>query len=182
MRIVLASGSPRRLSLLSQMGFDFEVRKPQVEEEIFEDPVKTVEFNALKKAKSVMREQEIVMGFDTIVFLDGEIIGKPQNESHAYELLKRLSGRVHEVFTGVAVLTPEEETVEHEVSEVKFKPLTDAMIWEYIKTGEPLDKAGAYGYQGIGRTFVEYVKGSETNVIGLPVERLKKILKGMGIL
>ena len=181
MKIVLASGSPRRISLLSGMNVEFEIRRPDVDEEFFEDPVKTVEFNALKKARAVRKGREIVLGFDTIVFLDGEILGKPQNENHAYRLLKKLSGKVHRVYTGIAVVTPEREIVDHEVSEVKFRPLTDREIWEYIRTGEPLDKAGAYGYQEKGRALVEYVNGSETNVIGLPIEKLKKLLEKVGV-
>ncbi|HDI83756.1 MAG TPA: septum formation protein Maf [candidate division WOR-3 bacterium] len=181
MKIVLASSSPRRISLLSGMNVEFEIRRPDVDEEFFEDPVKTVEFNALKKARAVRKGREIVLGFDTIVFLDGEILGKPQNENHAYRLLKKLSGKVHRVYTGIAVVTPEREIVDHEVSEVKFRPLTDREIWEYIRTGEPLDKAGAYGCQEKGRALVEYVNGSETNVIGLPIEKLKKLLEKIGV-
>lgn len=188
MSIILASQSPRRRELLAQMGLtDFQII-PAVGEEIVDPtlaPPALAESLALHKAREVARNHagpgDLVIGADTIVVLDGKVLGKPHDAAHAREMLTALSGQWHHVYTGVAVLRDGEELVAHEDTEVHFCPLTQAEILRYIETGEPMDKAGAYGIQGQGALFIDRIQGDYCNVVGLPLYRLGKLLGQLGI-
>lgn len=208
-RNVLASTSPRRKELLKSVNFTFDVFKPSFEENLlkssFSHPCEYVKENAKQKAISVWQslavdpktKVDLVIGCDTVVTLDDEIFEKPKSENDAHAMLTRLSGRSHTVFTGVALITnsnnkattsgdglaasPEDFVVTtfHEATTVTMAELTDQIIESYIATGEPLDKAGAYGIQGIGATLIESVRGDYFNVVGLPLHRLAKELYSM---
>ena len=174
-KIILASASSRRRELLASLGLEFKVI-PSRGEEVF-DSNKTLEENiqsiALSKAKSVaakVDEDCIVIGADTIVAVDGRILGKPKDMAEAGEMLRCLSDRAHFVYTGFALIRKSDNKVQagYEKTLVDFRPLSKEMIDAYIQTGEPLDKAGAYGIQGIGAVFVKGIKGDYSNVVGLP--------------
>ena len=183
MAIILASKSPRRRELLAQMGLtDFQVI-PAVGEETADPnlaPPELAEALALHKAWEVARNHaahgDLVIGADTIVVLDGKVLGKPRDAAHALEMLTALSGRRHHVYTGVALLRDGAEQVAHEDTEVHFCPLTREEMLRYIATGEPMDKAGAYGIQGRGALFIDWIQGDYCNVVGLPLCRLGKML------
>lgn len=188
MAIILASESPRRQELLRQMGLtDFKVIPADVEEKV--DPALTppalTEALALQKARWVAKQHaapgDLIIGADTIVVLDNQVLGKPRNAAHALQMLTTLSGRNHQVYTGVAVLRDDVEMVAHEVTEVHFCPLTNEEMLRYIKTGEPMDKAGAYGIQGRGALLINWIRGDYCNVVGLPLCRLGKMLARFGI-
>ncbi len=185
--LILASGSPRRRELLSALGLIFEVVISHVPE-IHKKGERADQFAkriALEKAMSVKTDPgTIVLGADTIVVLDGQIYGKPADQREASLFLKELSGRTHQVITGYAILqSPDKIRVNKACqSEVTFKPLTQDVIDEYVATGEPLDKAGAYAAQGKGRELIEKITGSEKNVIGLPVEELIPWFEKLGIM
>ena len=171
-KIVLASGSPRRKSLLENYGFDITVVKPEFDEEAVteSEPEKLVCVLASGKNKCVNMPDETVLSADTVVALDDEILGKPKTRGEAYDMLKKLSGRTHTVYTGVCISRNNKRTVAVSRSDVTFYELTDAQINRYIDTGSPFDKAGGYGVQddmGIG--FVKSVTGELSNVIGLPM-------------
>lgn len=190
--IVLASSSPRRRRLLRQLGVGFSVRCPDVDERPLpgEPPGSHVRRLARAKARSVARElapgcgAQWVLGADTVIVLDGRILGKPRDAREAAGMLARLSGRTHEVLTGVALVPAggggraRSSMVR---SRVEMKPFDVAVIRRYIATGEPLDKAGAYAVQGRGRCLIVRVSGSLTNVVGLPLERLKRLLTTAGV-
>jgi septum formation protein len=183
---VLASSSPRRRRLLRDLGVTFSVLVPDVDERPLpgEPPGAHVRRLALAKARAVARGlargsgAHWVLGADTVVVLDGAILGKPRDAPHAARMLARLSGRTHEVFTGVALVPAAGGRARTAVvrSRVAMKPLDAATIRRYVAAGEPLDKAGAYAVQGRGRSLVAGVSGSLTNVIGLPLERLSRML------
>lgn len=183
MKIILASQSPRRIELLKQITTDFEVIPSPITETI--DPKLTPSENAialaLKKAQWTVNQHKscLVIGADTIVVLDGEIIGKPTDKTNAFDILKRLGGREHEVITGVAVINGG-IFMEASVSTVAFKDLRDEEIIRYIDTGEPMDKAGAYAIQGEGAFMVSGYKGSYTNIIGFPMELVRDLLGKAG--
>lgn len=183
--VVLASVSPRRKQLLANILTSFEVVGSDVSEE---DDEKQPEIHALnianRKAKAVAQDwkDHLIIAADTIVVLDGQILGKPRNEQHACEILSKLSGATHTVITAVALLWPGGSHDFAEKSGVTFKSATAAEIEEYVKTGEPLDKAGAYGIQGMGGTLVTALKGDYENVIGLPLTRLVSELKRLGLM
>ena len=189
--IVLASSSPRRRRLLLELGVRFSVRVPDVDEQPLpgELPGPHVRRLALAKARAVARELEPgrgaqwVVGADTVVVLDGRILGKPRDAGDAEDMLARLSGRTHEVLTGVALVPAEGGRASTAVvrSRVEMKPFGDAVIRRYVAGGEPLDKAGAYAVQGHGRHLVARVSGSLTNVVGLPLERLRRLLTRAGV-
>lgn len=185
--LILASKSPRRQELLRLMGYNFRVVLKEVDESYPEGlhPAEVAVYIAEKKVQAFDEEvtEEIVLTADTIVCLDDRILGKPENEEHAFEILSDLSGRRHEVVTGVSLLKNHQVTSFHEVSEVYFAPLTTEQIRYYISTGMPMDKAGAYGIQEwIGLIGIERINGSYTNVVGLPTERLhKEVLRLAGI-
>lgn len=176
-KIILASKSPRRKEILEKAGYDIEIRVQDADETLPEgiSPEQAVRMLAEIKATAVKREQgEAVIGADTVVSLDGEILGKPKDKKDAFLMLRRLSGREHEVFTGVCILTDGGKTVFSECSAVKFENLSDKEIFAYIESGEPMDKAGAYGIQGLGGTFATVTSGSFYNVMGFPIEIFNK--------
>ena len=174
--MILASASPRRRELLLLAGFDFSVETAAVEETYDPalPPAKIVmHLAAVKSAPVAARHpDELVIGADTVVVLDETILGKPHSEEEAKAMLRRLSGRVHQVYTGVCLRRGEKSICFHECTLVRFKPLTEAQIAAYVATGEPMDKAGAYGVQGKGCVLVEGIQGDYFNVVGLPVSRL----------
>ena len=181
MAIILASASPRRKELLKFITEDFTVRVSDAEE--ITDPDFTAE-EAVKslaviKGEAVAKDfpDDTVISADTIVVLDGKILGKPADEEDAFRMLSSLSGRTHEVFTGVCVIYGDKKQVFAERTEVSFYPLSEEEIRAYIATSEPADKAGAYGIQGKGCTLVKSISGDYNNVVGLPVARLNRILK-----
>jgi septum formation protein len=175
--IILASKSPRRQELLQLMGIDFKVVLRDVDESYPAglSPSEIAVHIAEKKAKAFdeVIDNEIVITADTIVSLDGKILGKPNNEAHAFEILSDLSGKRHEVITAVSLLKNHKLTSFYEVSEVFFKVLSPEQIKYYVSTYSPMDKAGAYGIQEwIGLVAVEKIKGSYSNIVGLPTQRL----------
>jgi septum formation protein len=176
MTFILASGSPRRLELLRQIGIEPEVKLSNYNEEMStSNPAELVMSNAVGKGQSVLptcNDDDVVIAADTIVVLDNMILGKPKNSEEALKMLNNLSGRTHEVFTGVAVFYKGKKKVEVEKTSVKFRKLTDKEIQAYVKTGDPLDKAGAYGIQGRGAIFINSIAGCYNNVVGLPLTRL----------
>lgn len=187
MKLVLASRSPRRRELLQQMGFQDFAIIPAVEEESADPslpPEQYVEQLALHKAREVASrcgEDALVIGADTIVVLDGHILGKPKNAANALQMLTALSGRKHTVYTGVCVICGGEVDVRHEATKVTVCPLTEREMLAYIATGEPMDKAGAYGIQGRGALLVEKIEGDYYNVVGLPICCLNRMLGRFGV-
>lgn len=185
MGLVLASSSPRRRELLEMLGLSFEVL-PAAGEEAAEgelSPAELVVELALQKAREVAKKRpsSLVLGADTIVELEGEIFGKPRDEAHAAQMLRALSGRTHRVYTGVALVSGGHEDAAAELTEVSFRELTEAEIAAYIKTGEPMDKAGAYGAQGLAALFVSGIRGDFFNVMGLPLCLLGTMLDRAGL-
>ena len=207
MKLILGSASPRRRELLRQIGLDFEIRTADIDETKYQtaDPVATVcatcQAKALAVAKTLPLWEKcpegaeegpaadpaaLVVSSDTIVVLDGQIMGKPHSPAQAEAMLTALSGREHAVYTAFTLLpvtgegpgAPETEFVE---TKVRFRPLTRGEILAYIATGEPMDKAGAYGIQGMGACFVEGIEGDYFTVMGLPLCRLSQRLKDYGI-
>lgn len=179
--VVLASGSPRRRELLGQMGIeDFEVLPAQGEETAPEGlaPDALVARLALQKAREVatLRPEATVIGADTVVALDGRVLGKPSDEGEAREMLSALSGRRHQVYTGMAVLSGGQAFTHVECTQVEFRPLTAEEIAAYVATGESMDKAGAYGIQGRACVFIRGIQGDYYNVVGLPVCALHELL------
>lgn len=181
MKLVLASKSPRRSEILKNAGIDFTVRTADADETIPEGtkPSDAVVFLAARKAMAVPREaDEVVIGADTVVVLDDKILGKPVDKSDAFDMIKSLSGRVHSVFTGVCAVGGTGTMTFYEETKVKFLPLTDEEISDYVNTDEPYDKAGAYGIQGLASKFISGIDGDYFNVVGLPVSKIyEKILK-----
>ena len=180
--LVLASSSPRRIEILKKLGLQFIVRKSEINEVRFKDetPERYVIRIAFEKAYNVAKKynENTVIGADTIVLIDGEILGKPKNKSEAKNMLMKLSGREHKVLTGLCLLNSKSKKILKKVvkSLVIIKELTSEEIESYIKTGEPLDKAGSYAIQGIGAFMVKEIHGSYTNVVGLPVCELIEML------
>ena len=185
MSIILASASPRRRELLEMMGVRFEVIPAKDEAEVTGlTPGETVAAIALEKAKSVAEERDsddVVIAADTLVCLDGKLLGKPADEQEAFEMLKMLSGNEHQVYTGVAVYRNGKCMAEFEKTAVRFCKMTDEDIYAYIATKEPMDKAGSYGIQGKGAVYIEGINGDYFNVMGLPLHRLSNMLKEFGI-
>jgi septum formation protein len=176
MRLVLASGSPRRADLLRRAGFAFEVRPSGGAEAPFRDGDPAAYTEALARAKVAAVEGELVLGADTVVVLDGEVIGKPADAGDAAAMLRRLSGRTHQVVTGVAVRHRGTVRSGHARARVTFRPLSEPEIAAYVAGGEPLDKAGAYGFQGAGAAFVTALDGDADTVIGLPLGLVRALL------
>jgi septum formation protein len=182
--LLLASASPRRAGLLTAAGFSFDVVPADVDEQLLpgEDPEAHVLRLARAKVWAVTSTEpdSVILGADTVVIVDGEILGKPADDRQAASMLRRLSGRSHQVLTGVVVRrgTREESGVER--TSVRFLPLSDQEIAWYISTGEARDKAGAYGAQGLASRFVERIDGSYTNVVGLPVPLVCRLLDSLG--
>ena len=185
--IVLASGSPRRQELLRRIGIEqFDIRVPQVEETYPAglNPRETVEYISREKAEAARRlcaEDEIFITADTMVFLDDARLGKPRDEADALRMLTALQGRRHTVCTGVTVRQGDRSVTETETTEVYFRPASREELLGYIATGEPMDKAGAYGIQGKGSLLVEKINGDYFNVMGLPVLRLSRMLEQFGV-
>jgi septum formation protein len=187
-KIILASSSPRRKELLETVGIRFEIINPSADETMIAD--ETAEDFALRvsveKASSVSRRMDgqcVVIGADTVVVVDGEILGKPSDEDEAATMLNKISGRGHRVLTAFSIVKPPGEVLHSEIvaTKVRIKPLAAHEIEGYIKTGEPMDKAGAYGIQGIGSFMVREIEGSYTNVVGLPLVELLQALGNLGI-
>lgn len=182
MNWILASGSPRRRELLEMLGVpDLTIRPAKGPERATPGagPEQTVRELSLHKAQEVAQTcapEDIIIAADTIVYLDGAILGKPKNHDDAVRMLTALSGREHIVYTGVAVLRGGELRQAAERTAVRFRPLTSGEIERYIATGEPMDKAGAYGVQSLGALLVERIDGDFYNVMGLPVEKLGQCL------
>jgi septum formation protein len=182
-KLILGSSSPRRAKILRDAGVDFELRvPPEVEENTLgSDPVEHVLSLSRAKAESVARhvKEGIILGADTIVVLDGEILGKPKDKKEALSTLTKLSGKTHTVFTGITLINNDDNRLlsDYDSTEVTFNSLAEEDIRSYIDTGEPMDKAGAYGIQGMGSFLVKGIRGSLDNVIGLPTEKLKEMLK-----
>lgn len=184
MKIILASKSPRRQELLRQMDVDFRIVLKEVDESYPEglSPTEIALYIAEKKALAFDEEagDEIVLTADTIVEIDGKILGKPEDEAHAVEMLQMLSGKVHRVVTGVCLIYKGQINKFYDVSEVFFRKLTNDEIKTYVAKYKPLDKAGAYGIQEwVGITAIERIQGSYTNVVGLPTEKVYQQLKKM---
>ena len=182
--IILASSSPRRQELLKKLCDDFKIEvcnAPEIEN--LENPTELAIKNATIKAETVAQIflNDIVIGADTIVVLNGEIFGKPHGERGAFEMLKKLSGKKHEVITGLAICKGSKTYNASEVTEVFFGEMTDAEISEYVATGEPLDKSGSYALQGGAAKFIEKIHGDWSNVVGLPLYRLRILAKSAGI-
>lgn len=186
-KIILASASPRRRELLERIGVtDFEVRAPEVDENFPEglSPEETVQFISREKAEAARDQwglEPIIITADTMVFLDDRRLGKPRSEADALEMLTALQGRRHTVCTGVTVSQGEKILTEAESTGVIFRPAEKRELLSYIATGEPMDKAGAYGVQGKGALLVERLEGDFFNVMGLPVLRLSRMLSEFGV-
>lgn len=182
-KIILASSSPRRKELLTTAGVKFDIIVKEVDESIPDGtkPEAAAVMTATKKAKAVAIEnsEAVVIGADTIVVCDDKILGKPRNEEHAKEILRMLSGREHEVITGVCLIKGEKISSFAKVSKVRFYELTDDEIESYVDTKECMDKAGAYGIQGLGCTLVESIEGDYFNIVGLPVAAVVKEIAKM---
>jgi nucleoside triphosphate pyrophosphatase len=182
--LLLASASPRRAGLLTAAGFSFDVVPADVDEQVLpgEDPDSHVLRLARAKVRAVTSAApgSVILGADTIVLVDGEILGKPGDDARAASMLRRLSGRGHEVLTGVAIRRGDHEESGVERTSVRFLPLSDREIAWYISTGEARDKAGAYGAQGLASRFIERIDGSYSNVVGLPVPLVCRLLNRLG--
>jgi septum formation protein len=173
-RLILASRSPQRRAILEQLGIAFEVLEVDVEELDAGDPIEVVRTNALRKAQAgaARRPGGTILGVDTIVALDGEIFGKPASAEAARRTLKRLSGRTHEVVSGLVLLTATNPQVAHDVTKVAFRTLDDDLVRRYVESGEWSGRAGGYAIQGIGAGLVRRIMGDYLNVVGLPVGKL----------
>ncbi|HET7579548.1 MAG TPA: Maf family protein [Bacillales bacterium] len=184
-RLILASGSPRRKQLLTQASLSFDISVSKVDESINEHqtPAEAVQTLALRKAKKVARRytDAVVLGADTVVSIDGTILGKPKNKDDARAMLQRLSGRVHTVYTGTAIVSTEQTLSFYAGTEVLFWELAEDEIEAYISSGEPFDKAGSYGIQGLGATLVKEIHGDYFTVVGLPLSRTVRALRNFGI-
>lgn len=181
MKIVLASQSPRRQELIKLITDDVRVQVADIDEtmdsgKLVYDEVARV---SLLKALAIGEKENVVVAADTVVVCDERVLGKPKDEDDAFRMLSMLSGRCHQVMTGLSVVKGHTHISVTEVTDVYFRKLTDAEIWAYIKTGDPMDKAGSYGIQSGGALFVEKINGDYFNVVGLPVCRLGQLLQNM---
>jgi septum formation protein len=185
-RIILASASPRRAQLLKQIGVDFELAPGQIQERPHPDEAPPDYITRIARAKVIAiarkRDSGLVIGADTIVVLDGRMLGKPEDENAARNMLRQLSGKWHAVMTGVALydVATRREVADFDKTLVKFAQLTDREIEWYLKTGEPMDKAGAYGIQGFGGLLVEEIAGNYYNVVGLPLPLVYRLARRLG--
>jgi len=181
-KIILASQSPRRKEILEMIGLKFVVQKSRYEETRIDDksPAELVEFHAIEKAKEVAEKysNELVIGSDTIVVINNEILEKPKSEEEAFEMLRKLSGKTHEVQTGVAIVNSKNgKTISFvEITEVTFFPLSDEMITHYLHNYKYADKAGSYAIQDYSGLFVEKINGCFYNVVGFPVSRFNNFM------
>jgi len=185
LNVILASASPRRKELLKLIFEDFEIRPADIDETISAEinPFEVAEKIAVKKAQAIKDENSLIIACDTVVIINEKILGKPKDEMIAFEMLSTLSGQAHSVATGVCLCYKGKTYSFSEVTDVEFYPLSAKEILEYIATGEPFDKAGAYGIQGKGGLLVKGIKGDFYNVVGLPVSRLRReILRFINII
>ena len=186
-QLLLASNSPRRRELLREAGFDFEIFAPQVTERFDVDLTlrELTAFNAMRKAMATarLRPNNVVLAADTLVTIDGQVLGKPKDKNEAVAMLQRLSGRAHEVWTSVFIshLAEAKSTSFHDISRVRFRRLSRDGIDNYLARVNPLDKAGAYAAQGFGSEIIEKIDGSFTNVVGLPMEKTIAALAEFGV-
>jgi septum formation protein len=182
--VVLASSSPRRHQLLGQLGVEFDVRSPDIDETPFdgEHPVDYVRRLARGKAAAIEVDASVlVIAADTTVDVDGEILGKPESDDVTRQMLRRISGRTHRVHTGIAARLGDRVVDDVTTTLVTMAPISDAAAAWYIATGEPQDKAGAYALQGAGGVLVESVRGSTSNVVGLPLAPLVALCRTLGV-
>ena len=182
MKIILASKSPRRREILETMGVEFEIDVADVDESVSSElsPVEAVCEISKRKAQKVAErhaDDVIVISADTVVVIDEKIIGKPKDKEDAFNIIKSLSGRTHQVYTGFTVCGKGKTKTDFEVTSVCFKTLCDDDIKRYVATGEPMDKAGAYGIQQKGNLFVEYIHGDYYNVVGFPISKICVTIK-----
>lgn len=182
-KIILASSSPRRKELLTTAGMEFEIHVKDVDESVPEGtpPADAAKMTAAKKAAAVAENYGdcVVIGADTIVVANGKILGKPKDEADAKAMLRMLSGIEHEVITGVCIINGGNSETFAQISKVKFYDLTDKEISDYVATKEPMDKAGAYGIQGLGCTLVERIEGDYFNIVGLPVAEVCRKIRNL---
>lgn len=186
MKIVLASQSPRRKELLGRMGLEFVTQASKIDESAFDglEARELVATLSREKAQWIARQldgETLVIGADTVVVRDGTALGKPKDAEDAVAMLLSLSGRDHQVCTGVTVCRGDRVLTQVEETQVTFRELTEAEVRQYVSTGEPMDKAGAYGIQGLGGLLVEGIRGDYSNVVGLPMCRLGQMLKDFGV-
>ncbi len=185
-KVILASESPRRLQLFAGLDLPFERRPANIDETIgaISDPIFFAQKMAALKAKAIERETKnhTIIGADTIVVSHGQILGKPESKDRAMEMLRLLNGKKHQVITAVAVISPNQNGPQagHKTTEVEFHDVSEKQMEEYVKGGEPLDKAGAYAIQGEGRFLIKSVKGCFNNVVGLPLCLLIDLLNQAG--
>lgn len=185
-KIILASGSPRRKELLLQIGMEFEIEKAKGEEIITsQDPSEAVKELSAQKALEVAKRSDgtVIIGADTVVAAEGRILGKPKDRKDALRMLGMLQGKEHQVITGVTVLLKNTaQTISFaEVTKVRVAPMTQAQMERYVDSGEPMDKAGAYGIQGKFAVYVSGIEGDYNNVVGLPVGRLYREVLARGV-
>ena len=183
-RLILASSSPRRQELLAQMGLSYEVFSPDVDENLEGSPHEVVIELARRKAVTAAEvyPECVVLAADTLVSIGGEVLGKPRDEQDAERMLKLLNGTWHEVHTGICVIADGAQQVGHAVTQVLFSSLSHEEILTYCCSGEPMGKAGAYAIQGQGGMFIDQIRGSYTNVVGLPTSIVRQLLKNLKIL
>lgn len=186
-KIILASTSSRRHGLLQQIGLEFEVVPSNYEEDMTLDlpPAELAKTLARGKALDVAERKKsgLIIGVDTFISLDGKKIGKPKDKKDAKRILRMISNRTLKIYSGIAVINAQtkEELLDHVITEVKMRKITDQEIDSYVATGEPLDKAGAFAIQGLGAVFVSRINGCYFNIMGLPLYRLTKNLQKMGV-
>lgn len=186
MTVILASASPRRSELLRNLGLSFAICPADIEEERIQadTPSRLVEAISSAKAAKVAASSDpdaLVIAADTVVVLDGVVLGKPADADAAKQMLSALSGKTHEVYTGVTLCQGARDVCFHERSEVQFRTLSEEEIGAYLQTGEPMDKAGSYGIQGVGALLVSEIRGDYFNVMGLPLCRLGLALQDFGL-
>ncbi|WP_027624985.1 Maf-like protein [Clostridium lundense] len=190
MNIILASASERRKELLKRIVDNFQIVVSNFDENKIEFQgdcgsyvVDLAKGKALNVASNLNTHEDIIIASDTVVFLDNKVLGKPKDKSEAFDMLKSLSGKIHQVYSGIAIYNTYNKKIitEYVCTEVKFSNIPDDLILKYIESGEPMDKAGAYGIQGYGGIFVEKINGCYYNVVGLPLNKLYFLLKEMGV-
>ena len=189
MKVILASKSPRRVEILEKIVKEFEVVQSKFDENTIdfkgdiEKYVKDLSRNKAIEVSKRLNEPSIVIAADTVVFQDGKVLEKPKNEEDAFSMLSSLSGNTHKVYSGICLINTYDDTVvtDCDCTEVRFSELNPRQIRNYINSGEPMDKAGAYGIQGLGGAFVEGIKGCYYNVMGLPLNKLYKALENYDI-
>ena len=189
MKVILASKSPRRVEILEKIVKEFEVVQSNFDENTIdfkgdvENYVKDLSRNKAIEVSKRLNEPSIVIAADTVVFQNGKVLEKPKNEEDAFSMLSSLSGNTHKVYSGICLINTYDDTVvtDCDCTEVKFSELNPRQIRNYINSGEPMDKAGAYGIQGLGGAFVERIEGCYYNVMGLPLNKLYKALENYDI-